>query len=161
MSAMPSIVDALNPSFANAISVATRNFLSVFRARGCCGFEYITRRIQLCQKMVSIRAMPPAMIRISQDPSGIPKKPFGLRNFSARHLTHEFLGSPQAGQGLSGFLVMASPCAAEDKFRLWLCFRGSRRRIFPAVRTVVRIFGAHSPTIRAHHVAVSFEVSRT
>lgn len=99
----------------------------------------------------NINAITPPRISTSHDAVGTPRSPRGSRSFSARHLTHEFLGSPQAGQGFSGFRFMSLSGAAKDKFRLWLCLGGRRRRIFPAVGAIVRVVGSLAPTIRAHH----------
>ena len=97
----------------------------------------------------NINAITPPRISTSQDAVGTPRSPRGSCSFSAQHLTHEFLGSPQAWQGFSGFRFMSNSGAVKDKFRL--CLGGRRRRTFPAVWAIFRVVGLLAPTIRAHH----------
>jgi|AntRauTorckE5430_2_1112549.scaffolds.fasta_scaffold01417_7 hypothetical protein len=99
----------------------------------------------------NINAITPPRINTSQDAIGTPRSPRGSHSFSARHLTHEFFGSPQAGQGFSDFPFMSLSRATKDKFRLWLWFGGKWRRTFPAVGAIVRVVSALAPTIRAYH----------
>jgi hypothetical protein len=87
------------------------------------------------------------MVSKDHELSGLCRKLFEL--FLCLTMWQQFVF--EAGRGFSGFRFMSTSGAAKDKFRLWLCLGGRRRRTFPAVGAIVRVVGALAPTIRAHH----------